>query len=83
MSVPGNATFTLSSWVGTKAIGAQEVLNLVLECGKDLGVALFASWLYDRLRGRRVKLQIERTEILIDEGEIRRVLTERIEGEQK
>ena len=82
--VPGKATIALSSWHGTKAFGAQEVLNLVLECGRDVGIGLLASWLYDKLKGRPVKLRIDRTEILIiKEGEIRRVLTERIEGEEK
>ncbi len=81
--VPGKFTIVLSSWHGTKAVGAQEVLNLVLEVGKDVSIALFASWLYDRLKGRFVKLRIDRTEIVIEEGEIRRVLTERIEGEGK
>src|SRR5438309_10794286 len=79
--VPGKATIALSSWFGAKAFGAQEVLNLVLECGKDVSIGIFASWLYDKLKGRPVKLRIDRTEILIEEGEIRRVLTERIEGE--
>jgi len=81
--VPGRFTIVLASWYGTKAFGAHEVLNLVLEVGKDVSIALFTSWLYDRLKGRPVKLRIDRTEILVEEGEIRRVLTERIEGEGK
>ena len=82
--VPGNATITLSCWyLAPEPIDSQDAIVLELECGKDVVVAPVATWLYDRLKGRPVTLWIDRTEISIEKEEIRRVLTERIDHEQK
>jgi len=35
--------------------------------------------LYDKIKGKASKLTIDRTEVHIDEGEIKKVITEKIE----
>ena len=79
VTTPGNGTLVLGEMYGRKAFGAHETITLVLEAGKDLGIALFASWLYDKVKGRAKTLRIDRTEIEIDEGAIRKVISERLE----
>jgi len=67
-----------------KAVGFADIIHVIVTIGRDvpIGVAagLIATWLYDKLKGRKVeKLKIERTEIEVDKGEIKRVIMEKIE----
>ena len=53
-----------------------------VEILKDVAIAIFAAWLYDKIKGRAVTLRIEKTEVKIDKGEIQRVLFEKMEEEK-
>lgn len=69
------------------AIGFPDLVHFTITIGKDLaiGVAsgIISAWLYNKLKGRKVeKLRIERTEVNIDKGEIKRILMEKIEEER-
>ncbi len=79
---PGSAALELREWYFRKGVGFHDTLTIILNATKDLGVALFASWLYDRLKGRAKALRINRTEVQIEEGAIRKVITEQLEHEQ-
>jgi len=61
------------------AEGSPEIIYLAFEIGKDVAIGVLAAWLYDKLKGRAEKLRIEGIDVQIDEGEIKRVLIERIE----
>lgn len=81
ITTPGDGTIVLRETYMRKAFGARETIILLLDAGKDLGIALFASWLYDKLKGRAQKLRINRVEVEIEEGAIRKVITEHVERE--
>lgn len=67
-----------------EAVGTLEILMLSLSIPPGVvASALIASWLWNRLKGRSVqRLVIERTEVELEEGSIRRKITERITREQ-
>ena len=54
-----------------------------------IGTGVIAAWLYDKLKGRvhpergDEKLVIERTEVELEEGAIKRVITEKLTSEKK
>lgn len=60
-----------------KALGLPEIIRLTLKIGSDIAIGVAAAWLYDKLKGKATKLEIERTEVQIDKGEITRILTEK------
>jgi len=80
-------TYTLSDgvaleWRGgeiRKAFSFPQIFHLLLQVADGVGVAIAAAYLYDKLKGRNVKLRIDRLEVEIEEGTIKKVLTERIE----
>jgi len=70
-----------------KSVGIPDVIQLVLEIGKDvvigIGVGLISAWLYDKLNGRDVKkLTIEKTEVTINKGQIEKIIIEKIQEEK-
>ena len=69
-----------------KAVGFPEILYSILEfsSGATMGVAagVVANWLYNKLRGKKIgRIIIERTEIEMDEGEIKRIIKEKLKIE--
>ena len=67
-----------------KAIGLPEIVNFTLTYGSNVAAGVIAAWLYNKLKGRKVeKLIIERTEVEIDEGQIRKVIEEQVEFEKE
>lgn len=77
--LPGGAVVTWKGQIERKAIGSPTTITLLLSFGTGVASGLVASWLYDKLKGRASTLRIERTVIQINEGEITRIITERIE----
>ena len=66
-----------------KAFDVPAVLKVVVQLGREVAVGLFATWLYDKLKGGRARrLRVDRMQVEITEGEIKRVLLERIEEEE-
>lgn len=65
-----------------KAVGFPEIAKFVLTFGSGMAAGVAANWLYDKLKGRKIeKLIIERTEVEIDQGEIKRVIEENLRVE--
>jgi hypothetical protein len=49
----------------------------------DVAVALLSAWIYDTLKGRKAKVSIGRTELQLDDnGQIKKVIRERLEREE-
>ncbi len=66
-----------------KAIGLPEIARFALTFGSGVAAGVAANWLYGKLKGRRVeKLIIERTEVDVNQGEIERVIEERLTVER-
>lgn len=57
-----------------------QALELVIELAKDVDVALFAAWLYERVQPVKqyAQVEVDRVQVDCDEGEIRRIISERI-----
>jgi hypothetical protein len=81
-SIPGNAEVTLKSLYIRRAFGLPETLELAITFGSGVAAGLVANWLFDKLKDRDVRLRIEETEIQIEQGEIRRVITRKIEQQK-
>jgi hypothetical protein len=79
VDIPGGAHLTIKEMYVRKAFGAHETLTLLLHFGRDISVGVIGSWLYDKLKHRAITVRIDRVEVQIEEGEIRRVLAEHIE----
>jgi len=61
-----------------------DTLFLVLSIPINVAGSLIANWLYDKLKNKKVeKLVIERTEVLITEGEIKSIIEEKLKLEKK
>lgn len=83
-SIPGGATVTYQGEVIRKAVGIPETIMLTVALGTGTSVvgSLIANWLYDKLKGgRAVSLRIDRREVQIEDGEIKRVVEETIRME--
>jgi diaminopimelate epimerase len=76
-----------------RAVDVPAILHFTLEFGERateaVGTGVIAAWLYDKVKGRihpergGEKLVIERTEVELEEGAIKRVLTEKLDWETK
>ncbi len=62
-----------------EAVGFPDIIYLTFEISKGVAMALLTAWLYDKLKGRVEKLRIEGIDVQIDEGEIKRILINKIE----
>ena len=78
--VPGNAELENKGMMIFKSVGVPEILNFSLTFGSGVVAGLVANWLYDKLRDNKVKkLIINRREIHLGRGEIKKVIEEEIE----
>ena len=66
-----------------KAVGLPEIINLILALGSVKAIEVASKWLHDKLKGKKIeKLVIEKTEVEIDQGEIKRVIEEKLKIEK-
>ena len=63
-----------------KAIDFPAIIHAVGHVATDVGISLFSSWLYDKIKGRATKLKINRQEVEITPERIR-IVIETIEKE--
>jgi hypothetical protein len=83
-TTPGGAVVRWHGQRGTRAFDAPAIITLALELTREVAIALLSSWLYDKLKGGRARrLIVDRVEVQITEGEIRRVLLERMESQEQ
>ena len=82
IDIPGNARLRRRVRV-RKMAGAEMTLTAIgflLEFGRDVAAIVVGAWLYEKIRGGRASaIIIEKTEVEFNEGDIKRVLIERIE----
>lgn len=82
VSAPGGATLTFGGLIERRALDVPSVLQFIVDCSTDIEIGLLAGWLYEKVKGRATRLRINRVEIQVEEGEIKRVLSEQIEYER-
>lgn len=62
-----------------KGLGSTEPLNMIIYFALGVSSQVIASWLYDKLKKcSSNKITIDRKEIILDEGEITRIIEEKI-----
>jgi len=71
-------TLRLDYWPVRKSLGPQ-IVSFSFEFVSGVAAGVVANWLYNKFSGRVSKLRIDRIDVLVEEGEIRRVISERIE----
>lgn len=79
-SIAGDATLTYQKTIVRKAFGVPETLDLVLTIGSSVAANVISSWLYDKLKGRKATLRIDKKEIQIEKGEIVRIIEEKVQN---
>ena len=86
-SVTQNDEIQISDQIKLRYAGSYErkgldflaIIYFAVSISSSVGASVFASWLYDKLKGKRIKkFIIERTEIELDEGEIKRIIEEKL-----
>jgi hypothetical protein len=77
---PG-AQLVWTGGIGRKAFGEPEWLTFLLQIAAGVPVTVVSAWLYQKLKGRAQRMSINRTEIEIDEGEIKRIIQEKMDIE--
>ena len=83
--VPGNVVITLGNLpLETRAYPqVSQLISVAVDFGKDIAVGLFASWLYDKLRDRKVThIHVERSEIQVTKEGITKLISESLEIEK-
>ena len=79
-SIPGGATVTFKGMSVRKAFDVPNTIELVISFGKSaIAVGLAVKWLYDKIKGRATVIRIDRREIQIEEGKIKRIIEEKIQ----
>ena len=68
--------------IGYKAFGEPSWATYLLEIAGAVPAGVIAAWLYHKLKGRALRMTIDRTEVEIEEGEIKKVIQERIDIEE-
>ena len=64
------------------ALHFPETINLILDIAKNVGIGLFTAWLYDKLKGKNVKLRIDGEDVNLSPEEIERKIKEKINNEK-
>lgn len=65
VDAPGNVSISYEGSLVRKAFGIPEILHFVVQASVNVDLALFAAWLYDKVKNRPVeRLVINRTEVV-------------------
>jgi hypothetical protein len=82
VQISGDAVLRFDGIYIRKAVGFPEIVYFSLTFGLGVSASLVANWLYNKLRKKKIeKLIIDRRVIEIDEGEIKKIIEERLKIE--
>lgn len=64
-------------------ISIPDVLDAIVHVARDVDIGLLSAWLFEKVKPGKngAKLYINRTEVILEHGEIRRVISEQIHQE--
>jgi len=82
ISLPGDAVLELQDVIERRSLDVPSLVTLALTIPTGIASSLLANWIYDKFKGRAKTLRIDRAEVTFDEGEIEKILVERIESEE-
>lgn len=81
-SIPGGAVVTFKGKLTRKALNLPLTIELAIALTSAVISGSIANWLSRKIKGRATTLRIDRREVQIEEGEIKRVIEERIEKKE-
>ena len=81
-SIPGEGILSFEGEQIRKAFGLPQTVELAISFGVGVSSSMVANWLYAKLKGRASRLRIDRREIEIEEGVIKRIIDEHIEQDR-
>jgi hypothetical protein len=79
--IPAGGTITMGRMLMRKAVGAPQVIYILLSLGRDVAAGVAGSYIYDKWKshkGGQLSMTINRREVNLDKGEITRVIEEEI-----
>ena len=64
-------------------ISVPEILDAIVHVARDVDIGLLSAWLFEKVKPSKnsAKLYINRIEVILEHGEIRRVIAEQIHQE--
>jgi hypothetical protein len=78
--VPGGVSISISPFEERRGVDTATVIQIVVEISKDITIGIVSAWLYDKLKkSPSTKLEYNRREIQITEGEISKIIEESLE----
>jgi len=73
-------------WEGTefkKVVGFPDIIHITLILARDvalpIALGIVSNWLYDKIKGRAIKIKVKGFQVQIDRDQIEKILTEKIE----
>jgi len=66
----------------TKEFGSQELQTIILTLSGGVTSSVIGAWIYDKIKGRARKIRIERQEVELQEGQITKIIQEKIDIEE-
>ena len=79
-SFPDGGSITLQKDIKRRSLTVPpETITLILSVGGSITANVISTWLYEKLKGRAIRLHIDRKEIQIDNGEIKKIIEESID----
>jgi hypothetical protein len=76
VAIDDNCRAVVDKYTSYRSQELSQFLELVLSWSIGLGSGVAANWLYDRIKGKNVKVSINHREIEIDRNKIRAAFTE-------
>ncbi|MCL4553354.1 MAG: hypothetical protein M1305_07385 [Candidatus Marsarchaeota archaeon] len=78
-SVPGGATLTIENLNIGKGEGLSAAV-LLMSFATSVSGSLLADWLVSKLKGKVPSIEIDETEVVVDKGEITKIINRKIRG---
>jgi|SRR3989344_7050667 len=80
--IDGNAKLTYRGITIRLSDGLPEIINLTLTFWSSVAAGVVANWLYEKFKGRTVKIVINKREINLDKEQIKNIVEETIRIEK-
>lgn len=80
VTLPDGSTVAYAGTLDRRSFDFPSIVHALATLGGEVSVGLLTNWLYDKLKGKPVKLRINRREVEITPEKIR-ILVEEIERE--
>lgn len=79
IEIPEVGRIVYQRMIERRTLGAEAVVELLLELGAAVGTGVAANFIYDKLKRKNSRIRVDRTEIEFEKGEIKRILSEKFE----